>query len=343
MRVQYLVKSHFPLPRSSCQTSIIAGGGPVMSRIRATWFAAALCFASHAAGDKTSNTPARTEAASEHALEARAVHLAPEVMKEFGIETAVAGPGALRQELQLPGEIRLNENNVAHIVPRFAGVVIEVRKNLGDPVEKGEVMAVIESNDSLVPYELKSLIKGTVIQKHIALGEVRDLNTEAYIVADLTTVWVDLSIYQKDIGLIREGQVVHIQAPHNLGTATNKISYVGPRVNESTRTGLARVVLPNPDRKWLPGLFVTGRVAVEAKECPVVISLSAIQRVDGAEVVFVKRPDEFAPVPIELGARNSTRAEVLAGLSRGQTYVTKGSFVLKAELEKGSFGEGHHH
>lgn len=276
-------------------------------------------------------------AAPEQANEPKLVRLKPEVLKEFAVETAVAGPDELSKEVQLPGEVRLNENNVAHIVPRFAGVVTEIRKNLGDPVEKGEVMAVIESNDSLVPYELKSLVKGTVIQKHIALGEVRDLSTDAFVVADLSTVWVDLNIYQKDIGLIREGQAARIIAPHGLGIATNKISYVGPSVSESTRTGLARVVLPNPDRKWLPGLFITGRVIVEAKEYPLVIPLSAIQKVEDAEVVFVKEQVGFKPVPVKLGERNSTHAEVLAGLTRGQTYVAKGSFVLKSELEKASF------
>lgn len=296
-----------------------------------------------AEGEAVSTEPTHNEAVVEHANEEKTVHLKPEVLKEFGVETAVAAPGELSKEVHLPGEVRLNENNVAHIVPRYAGVVTEVRKNLGDPVEKGEVMAVIESNDSLVPYELKSLIKGTVIQKHITLGEVRDLSTDAYIVADLSTVWVDMNIYQKDIGRIRKGQTARIVAPHDLGTATNKISYVGPSVDESTRTGLARLVLPNPDRKWLPGLFITGHVITESRQYPLVIPLSAIQKVEGAEVLFVKDGDEFKPAPVKLGARNSTHAEVLAGLERGQTYVARNSFVLKAEMEKGSFGDGHHH
>ena len=248
----------------------------------------------------------------------------------------------------MPGEVRLNENNVAHIVPRFAGVVTEVRKNLGDPVEKGEVMAVIESNDSLVPYELKSLIKGTVIQKHITLGEVRDLSTDAFIVADLSTVWVDMNIYQKDIGRIREGQTARIIAPHDLGTATNKISYVGPSVSESTRTGLARVVLPNPDRKWLPGLFITGHVVVESKEYPLVVPLTAIQKVEGTEVVFVKDGDEFKPVPVKLGARNATHAEVLAGLDartdlRGRELVRSQGGNGKRFVRRGTSSLTKHH
>ena len=296
-----------------------------------------MCSSAISAEGTLNSTNAVPQVAPKHAEGDNLVHIKPEVLKEFGVETAVAGPGELSREVQLPGEVRLNENNEAHIVPRFAGIVTDVRKNLGDPVEKNEVMAVIESNDSLVPYELKSLIKGTVIQKHIALGEVRDLSTDAYVVADLSTVWVDLQIYQKDIGIIREGQTVRIIAPHGLGSATNKISYVGPSVTESTRTGLARVLLPNPDRKWLPGLFITGRVIVGSKEYPLVIPLSAIQKVDEAEVVFVKDKEGFKPAPVKLGERNSTHAEVLAGLNRGQTYVVQNSFVLKAELEKASF------
>lgn len=315
-------RSHFQLKTIGCIALVAIG---------------LMCSSVIATVDAATSTNAVPQAAPKHVEGDRIVHIKPEVLKEFGVETSVAGPGVLSKEVQLPGEVRLNENNLAHIVPRFAGVVTDVRKNLGDSVENNEVMAVIESNDSLVPYELKSLIGGTVIQKHIALGEVRDLSTDAYVVADLSTVWVDLQIYQKDIGVIREGQPVRIIAPHGLGSATNKISYVGPSVSESTRTGLARVLLPNPDRKWLPGLFITGQVTVGSKEYPLVVPLSAIQKVDEAEVVFVKVTEGFRPTPVKLGERNSTHAEVLDGLKRGQTYVAKGSFVLKSELEKASF------
>jgi membrane fusion protein, heavy metal efflux system len=271
------------------------------------------------------------------------VRINEETMREFGVETAVAGPGQLRKEIQIPGEVRLNESRVAHIVPRFPGVVTAVRHQLGDTVKAGEVMAVIESNESLVPYELKSLVGGTVISQHIALGEVLEISSAPFVVADLSTVWVDFSVYQKDIGSVRENQAVTILAPHGPGTATGKISYLGPTMSETTRTALARVELPNPERRWLPGMFVTGRVEVETKGYPLVIPLTAIQLFEDRESVFVKTKDGFVPRPVTLGPKDAASAEVLDGLASGETFVAKGAFHLKADLLKGTLGDGHNH
>ena len=266
------------------------------------------------------------------------VRMNEETMREFGVETAVAGPGQLRREVQIPGEVRLNEMRMAHIVPRFPGVVTAVRHQLGDKVKAGDVMAVIESNESLVPYELKSLVDGTVIKQHIALGEVLELTSEPFVVADLSDVWVDFSVYQKDIGLVRKDQKVTVVAPHGLGTATGTVSYMGPTMNETTRTALARVVLPNPEGTWLPGLFVSGRVEVEVKEYPLVIPQTAIQVYEDRESVFVKTKDGFVPRAVKLGQKDSNSAEVLQGLKAGETLVSKGAFHLKADLLKGTFG-----
>ena len=266
------------------------------------------------------------------------VKMNEETMREFGVETALAGPGELRREVQIPGEVRLNEMRMAHIVPRFPGVVTAVRHQLGEKVKAGDVMAVIESNESLVPYDLKSLVDGTVIKQHIALGEVLELTSEPFVVADLSTVWVDFSVYQKDIGLVRKDQRVEVVAPHGLGTATGTISYMGPTMNETTRTALARVVLPNPEATWLPGQFVTGRVEVEVKKYPLVIRQAALQVVEDRQSVFVKTEDGFVPRAVKLGQKDSNSAAVLEGLNAGETIVSKGAFHLKAELLKGTFG-----
>ena len=271
------------------------------------------------------------------------VRLDVATMQEFGIETATAGPGQLRKEVQLPGEVKLNESGVAHIVPRFPGVVTAVHRNLGDTVKAGDILATIESNDSLVAYDLKALVGGTIISRHLALGEVLETTSEPFVVADLGTVWVDFSVYQKDIGLIREGQTATVVAPHGLGTATATVSYLGPTMSETTRTALARVVLPNPQRLWLPGMFVTGRVVVETTAYPVVVPQTAIQVFEDRESVFVLTKEGFEPRPVKLGKKDSTSVEVVEGLAPGETFASRGAFHLKATLLKGSLGDGHNH
>lgn len=144
--------------------------------------------------------------------EATRVALDAEARAASGIVVAPAGPHTIRIGLDLPGEIVPNADRLAHIVPRFPGIAREVRKRLGDEVEQGDVLAVVEGNQSLSTYEVRSLISGTVIEKHITLGEfVRD-DADIYVVADLSTVWANVSVYSRDVSRVRRGQSVRIEA-----------------------------------------------------------------------------------------------------------------------------------
>ena len=278
----------------------------------------------------------------EHGEEA-VVQLTTEEMKEFGIEVGTAEGGTLHIYTTLPGEIVANQDHVAHVVPRFPGIVTDVRKQLGDHVEKGEVLAIIESNESLVEYQMKALIDGIVIDKHITLGEVLGENDEAYVVADLSTVWVNLSVYQEDLPDVRTGLTAVISAGHDIPDVTAKISYVGPVVDEHTRTGLARVVLSNEKRLWRPGLFVTARILISEETVPLLVPETALQTIEDETCVFVETNEGFEPQPVGLGRRNDTHVEIVSGLTAGQRYVTRGGFTIKAELSKGAFGDGHGH
>lgn len=272
-----------------------------------------------------------------------AIRLTPEVMAEFGIEIAEAGPGNLTTQIALPGEIAVNQDRQAHIVPRFPGIVKEVRKNLGEEVKAGEVLAVLESNESLAPYELLSLLDGTVIEKHITLGEALQDDHPAFVVADLSTVWVNLSVYQKDLQTVREGLGVIVSVGHNVTEGDGRISYISPLVDEHTRTALARVVLPNPDGRWRPGMFVTASVAVDDIAVPLVVPRTAIQTVEDKPSVFVQTDEGFEPQHITTGRSNETHIEVIDGLAPGTKFVARGAFTLKAQMSKSAFGDGHNH
>ena len=271
------------------------------------------------------------------------VHLTQAEMEEFGVELKVAGPGKLHIEIVVPGELVVNNDKLAHIGPRFPGVVTEVRKKVGDYVRKGDILAVVESNEGLVPYEVKSFIDGTVIEKHMTLGEAHSEDVDAFVIADLNTVWANLSIYQMHLPMAAVGQKVVISAGQGVPEAKGVISYISPSLDEHTRTATARVVLPNRDGRWCPGLFVEGRITVEETEVAILVPKSALQNMDGETVVFVEEGKDFRAQPIEVGRANDTSVEVLSGLLPGQKYASKGGFVFKAELLKGAFGDEHGH
>ncbi len=270
------------------------------------------------------------------------VQLSDAEMKEFDIRLATAGPGKFEIHKDLTGEIVPDPERLAHIVPRFPGIVLEVHKQIGDRVKKGEVLAVIESNESLAPYQVRSLIDGTVIEMHLTRGEMVSDATHAFVVADLRVVWANLNVYQKDLPYITVGQKATVFGIEKSLQYTGRISYVSPVVNEDTRTATARVVVPNPHRQWRPGMFVNARVVVDEVTPPVVVPNTALETYENKTVVFVQTPDGFVPRPVKVGRTNDQFAEILEGLQPGEVYVAKNGFTLKAELLKESFG-GHGH
>jgi cobalt-zinc-cadmium efflux system membrane fusion protein len=347
----------------------------------------------------------------DHEAEGALVRLSERELMECGVTMAVAGPGWLEREVVIPGEVRINGDRLVHLVPRVPGIVIEVRKALGDEVKAGEVLAVIQSNEladarvdyvsarerltlaesnfereknlwekeitsqqeyldakselteariefrsseqklfalgltegqvgrlrgdedeAFTRYEVRAPFAGTVVEKHITLGEKVGDDSEIFIVADLSDVWVDLSITQKDFPFVREGVLAKISAGYGVPDAVGTIDYVSPVVGEVTRTATARIVLPNPDGLWRPGLFVSATLSVSETEVAVMIPRTAAQYLDEEWVVFVEEGDGFEPVPVSLGRSYEDRVEVLGGLAAGQRYVAEGAFECKAKV-----------
>jgi cobalt-zinc-cadmium efflux system membrane fusion protein len=271
------------------------------------------------------------------------VVLSPEQREAAAIALSPVAAREIALLHELPGEIVVNADRLAHIVPRFSGIAREVRKNLGDPVQAGEVLAVLEANESLALYEVKSLIAGTVIEKHITLGEHVSNEQDIYVVADLSSVWANVTVYARDLERIRVGQTATIEAAGISERATGRIDYVGPVVGEATRTSVARIVLPNPRRVWRPGLFVTARVRTELVPAQMAVPDRAIQSVRGQTVVFVEDGDGFRSQAVRTGKTDGEWTEILSGLRPGDTIVVENSFILKSELLKSEAGHGHAH
>lgn len=273
----------------------------------------------------------------ELAEESRAIERSPENLLPFGVEFASAGPGEVDLGLELPGEIEPNADRVAHIAPRFSGIVRDVRKSVGDSVRAGEVLAVVES-ETLASFELKSAFAGTVIEKTATPGEAIGRETTAFVVADLSTVWATFTVYQPDLAFIRRGQTVRIHESPGQPAAEGTISYLTPVVDPATRAASARVVLPNPEGIWRPGAFVTGYV-VDPVAAAVAAPRAALQTIDGRSVVFTEDGSRIAPRAVSVGRAGRTVVEITSGLEPGERYAVAGTFLLKAELEKGEAEE----
>jgi cobalt-zinc-cadmium efflux system membrane fusion protein len=280
----------------------------------------------------------------EHAEES-IINLREDETAEFNITTGTAQPGKLQVLVSVPGEVVVPPDNLAHIHPRFPGMVKEVKKHIGDQVREDEILAIIESNESLTDYQLKSLIDGTIVEKHITRGEIveADMSLHGFVIADLSEVWVYLNLYQKDLPFVKKGQKVTISLGPGLEETAGKINYVSPIIDETTRTATARVVLSNPKGTWKPGLFVNGSIVTDEFTARIAVPKTAIEILENKPCVFIKTDKGFKPRFITLGRKNQSLVEVLHGLNTGEIYVTKGGFTLKAELQKELFGDSHSH
>ncbi len=337
--------------------------------------------------------------------------------KTAGIRIETAAPAPIRSMLQLQGEIQFNQDRVVRIVPRLGGVITRAGTSLGDRVKRGDVLAVLESQDlgnlkgeylaahqrlglarttfdrekklweekisaeqdylasrqalseaeiaqrnaeqkllglglsqnaiqrqdpdGLTRLEIRAPIDGVVIEKKISAGEAVSADAAMYVIADLATVWADMTIYPADLNRVKVGQKVKVKAAA-LGTeADGVISHVGALIGEQSRTAKARVTLRNPDQRWRPGLFVSIEVVQDETVVPVAVPLSAIQTLRDWKVVFARFGDVFEARPVELGRSDGSLVEIVKGLAPGTLYAASNSFVLKADI--GKAGASHDH
>jgi membrane fusion protein, heavy metal efflux system len=189
---------------------------------------------------------------------------------------------------------------------------------------------------SYTRHELTAPIDGTVVEKHMVLGELfKEDSNPCFVIADLTSVWVDLKVHQQDLSHIRPGQTAVIKAGEDL-QIEGKIAFVSNIVSETTHMAFARMTIPNPEGRWRPGLFVTGQIMIDEVSAQVAISKDALVRLDGRPAVFLQTGEGFVPQTVVVGRSNDRLVEITTGLQAGQKYVSRGAYTLKSELNKPS-------
>ena len=277
----------------------------------------------------------------EHAEEG-AVELSAAAVRNARIAVAAAGPATIATMVEAPGEIHLNAERVLEIRPRFPGVVRELRKRVGDAVRAGDVVAIVQSNESLADYEVVASMGGTVLARPVVTGSSVSHETSLMTLADLSTVWADFAIYPQWVGRIRTGLEATIVAQSRPElSARGMIRYVGPLLEQDTRVSSARVVVANPRGDWTPGLFVTARVAVDRTRVAVAVPDEALVRMPDGQAVFVAEGLRFEARPVVAGRSDGRMTEIVKGLAAGDSVVVANAFVLKSELSKGEAGHDH--
>ena len=266
--------------------------------------------------------------------------IADDIARAVGIQTETVGPAVLIETATLTGRVQTNPNRLARVRPRFPGMVNAVRSELGDTVSAGDVLATVQSNESLQDYAVEAPIDGLVIKRDVQLGEASG-DQPLFIIADLSEVWVELDVFVRDIDRIRKGMPVTIETLDRRYQTTAKIDWVSPLTAHASQSVRARVVVSNQDGRLRPGQFVRGHVSVADNAVPLAVRRSGLQTYRDMDVVFARFGDIYEVRFVELGRRSRDWAEVLGGIEAGTHYVTENSYLIKADIEKA--GAGHHH
>ena len=206
------------------------------------------------------------------------------------------------------------------------------------------------SPESLTPTNLydrelipvKAVAAGTVITRSVTPGQVVNMGDEAFVVSNLSTVWVSAAVNEKDLAGVRRG--AHAKVTTQGFGDTNfpaTVAMLGDELDAQTRTLPVRLAVPNPGVRLRPGMFATASVQEAATRTAIFVPENALQDVNGFRVVFVTADGStFQVRAVKLGARSQGMVEVVEGLNPQDHIVVDGAFMVKGELLKGSVGEG---
>ncbi len=199
--------------------------------------------------------------------------------------------------------------------------------------------------ESLTHYEIVAPLAGTIIEKHVTNGASVDQREPIFRIADLNSVWVIASVYEKDIARMKKGQTASVTTKaYRNKFFEGRITWVADTLDERTRTLKVRIEVDNTRRLLKPGMFVQASVVVDAKDGVVSIPAAAVRRQGSETIVFVDEGGgRFERREVEIGDQVSGRVEIRKGVKPGERIVAEGSFILKSELEKEGFGGDHGH
>ena len=405
---------------------LVAGGGAVwLSPDARTLVAYAIKVAQGGPAKKPEGHGHNHAHGAEHGPEGL-IKLTAEQIAKANIELAPARNGIIVRRVGAPGTIAPDPDRMGRVAAKVIGTVAELRKRLGDPVAKGEVVAVLESREvadaksdylaaqvhfelqktlfereqalwaqkisaeqqflrarnafreaelrlnvsrqklsalDLTDQEISSLPTqplmtlrhkeirapsgGQVVERRVDLGAPvggEGQEKELYVIADLSSVWIELSVSVADLPAIRAAQSVAIVTRSDGPRVQGTIVFVSPFLNAETRSARVIASLANDGMAFRPGSFVTAAITIEEQEIDLVVPRAAVQTIGGEQVVFVRTDEGFEKREIVLGRADETHVEVVFGLDPGETIAVTNTFVLKAELGKSEAGieEGQH-
>lgn len=261
--------------------------------------------------------------------------------------------------LQAVSEARLAEANFTRIDGLYAEQIVTQKDYLNARAEKEKAMASLraakdklrmlgvtatESSSAVSSFALTAPFTGTIIEKKAVLGELAQTDNSLFTVADLSVVWIEADLFEKDLGKIKIGAEASVTvSAYPDETFIGKLTYISNAMDKTSRTLKARIEVRNPDTRLKPEMFANASISTTAASEAIVLPADAVVLLKGASTVFVRDADGFEPRNVELGEKLQEGVVIKAGLQPGDAVVVSGTYALKARSLKSEIGEGHGH
>jgi len=258
-----------------------------------------------------------------------------------GVTTQRAGGAVLGESLPLSGRVEITPEGQSEVHARYPGRVMSMNVQLGQRVSRGQVLARVESSDSLQTYSVSAPISGMITAKNVNPGAITGNGEPMLTIGDPTRLHAEFSLYPRDAERVRVGQRVEITSLAGEHRALGVIEAVLPSSDPMSQTLVAHVELPYQGGVWRPGLGVQGTVQVGQGEVPLAVQTKAIQPFRDFQVVYAKVGNTYEVRMLDLGRRTPEWTEVLGGLEPGTEYVVDGAFLIRADIDKS--GASHDH
>lgn len=218
----------------------------------------------------------------------------------------------------------------------------KARANLRAATDKLRLMGVapVRSEAAISTFPLTAPFSGTVIDKKAVLGELARPDGALFTIADLSTVWIDADLFEKDLGKVRVGSSASVTvAAYPNDVFKGRLTYISSVMDKATRTVKARIEVPNTDERLKPDMFATAAVDTASTRQLLSVPASAVILMEGKKTVFVREKAGFEKRVVELGDNLGGRFVVKDGVEEGDAVVVDGVYALKSRLLKSRVGD----
>ena len=218
----------------------------------------------------------------------------------------------------------------------------KARANLQAATDKLCMMGVVPSHSerAVSVFPVIAPFAGTVIAKHAVLGELAQPDKPMFAIADLSVVWIEASLFEKDLGKVKPGANVGVTvAAYPDEIFKGRLTYISSVMDKESRTIKARVEVPNGDGRLKPDMFATAAIETAMATKALTVPAGAVLLMEGKKTVFVQNKEGFEPRAVELGDNLGGRFVIKDGLEAGAAVVVDGAYALKARLLKSKIGD----